>query len=823
MAADAGRRPAFAGELAGTTRLLLASLGGVLLTALTNVLVARVLPTTDYGRWGLFLLYAGYVGALHLGLPDGALVAWAGGSWEERRAEVGPAFAFYLVQQLVVAAGLAALVAALPSARVGGRGLWAALIAYALLFNALTLSQLTLQAFGRFTSLAISLCLPQAALCALALTLAARGRLTFGSLVVASLAATGLAAVVAARPIVTRCDWASCSPARAWAVGRRLARTGSLYLAGNFLLLLVFGLDRLGAARAASPAAFAPYALASLVTGVLYVGLGAASSVLLPLLARRGHADLARAYASLRGAIVLAWGLALAAYFPGAALIGALLPRYAGSLAPLRLLLVSTGAGAVIRSVHYTYYRLARRHVAYLAAGAGAAVATLGLVAAVRAAAGGLTAYAGVAIAATALWAGINEVVLRRYSTSGGQGHVRLGAAWLAFAATFLVVSGLPLPAWLALPVYLAAATAIVVAAFRPLLGDLAASMRERVGGRAAPARALSPAGDGVRAAAGDRHETGAATAGEGRARVGVVVLNWNGWADTRRCLEALERDRAAWWRAIVVDNASTDGSWAALSAYAATRPWVTPLAAGGNLGFAGGHNLGIRRALAAGADIVVLLNNDAELVPGGLARLVAAFAARPDLGQVGPVVTRRDAPDRVWWAGGVYHAWANVTRHPGMRRPVDPRLRSGPTGYVSGCAVAVARPALEAAGLLDEGFFLNFEDVDWSLRMRRAGWAVELLAEPLVRHAVSASQGERGAISATQLYYYCRNPFLMTRRHAAGPRRLAHRCGYLAIDLPHQLVRVARAPGRRRALLAACWAGIRDGCLGVEGPRPAG
>ncbi len=890
-----GGHPSLKGGLAGTLGLLLASLGGVLLTALTNLLLVKVLSAPDYGRWGLFILYTGYVGALHCGLPDGALVAWAGGSWEEHRAEIAPAFGFFLAQQLAVVAPLALLLAALPAGWVGGRGLWGALLAYALLFNVLTFSQFALQSFGRFTPLALSLCLPQAALFAATLPLAARGRLTCGSVLVALLMATGLAVIVATRPVLAWCDRATFSRARAWAIGRRLTRAGALYLAGNFLLLLVFGLDRLAAARAFSPAVFAPYALASLVTGTLYVGLGAATAVLLPLLARRDRAHLARAYTSLRSVIILTWGLALAAYFPAAALIGAFLPHYAASLPPLRLLLVSTGAGAVIRSAHYTYYRIARRQVAYLVTGAGAAIATLGLLVAVRLTAGGLTAYAGVAVVATALWAGVNEAVLRGYIDRVGSGLVRPGGAWLAFAATFLALSGLPLPPWPALSAYLLAAVAIATAAFHPLLRAMIGAVRERAAGPASPgfgaardrarrglrrrcplvpggrgradattapprrdpwrgrphvvaaghtahtvaiapghrsdgsggaadgglaASAAPPLGGGGAVGRARQGPTIQAGGGTGRPRVAVVILNWNGWADTRRCLDALGRDRADWWRAVVVDNASTDGSWAALRAYADPRPWITPLAAGGNRGFAGGHNVGIRRALAEGVDIVVLLNNDALFVPGGLARLVAAFAGRPELGQVGPIVTYRDAPDTVWWAGGVYHAWANVTRHPGMRRPVTPR-RSGPTGYVSGCAVAVSRAALETAGLLDEGFFLNFEDVDWSLRIRRADWAVELLAEPLVHHAVSASQGEGGATSATQLYYYCRNPFLLTRRHATGLRRLAHRCGFLAIDLPHQLVRVARAPGRRRALLDACWAGVRDGSRGVEGPRP--
>ena len=111
---------------------------------------------------------------------------------------------------------------------------------------------------------------------------------------------------------------------------------------------------------------------------------------------------------------------------------------------------------------------------------------------------------------------------------------------------------------------------------------------------------------------------------------VTVVVLNWNNLPDTIECLESLRAVTYPALRLLVVDNGSTDGSEAALRA---RFPGLELLQTGENLGFAGGNNAGIRRALEGGADHVLLLNNDTTVDPGFVTAMVDAARANPRAG----------------------------------------------------------------------------------------------------------------------------------------------------------------------------------------------
>lgn len=234
-----------------------------------------------------------------------------------------------------------------------------------------------------------------------------------------------------------------------------------------------------------------------------------------------------------------------------------------------------------------------------------------------------------------------------------------------------------------------------------------------------------------------------------------VCVLNWNGRDDTLRCLASLAGSGAA--GVVVADNGSSDGSVAAIRA---AHPEVELVENRANLGFSGGNNAAIRHALERGADWVVLLNNDAELEPGAL----AAFAAAPPAGVLAGKLLFPDG--RVQWAGQRLGLRSGYSGRPhGYGRPDGPEYsRPGATPRAVGALMAVSRPAIEAAGLLDEALFAYVEDVDWSLRIRAAGFACRFVPEARARHALSASTG--GAASTAPLYYGTRNTVAVCERH---------------------------------------------------------
>lgn len=214
--------------------------------------------------------------------------------------------------------------------------------------------------------------------------------------------------------------------------------------------------------------------------------------------------------------------------------------------------------------------------------------------------------------------------------------------------------------------------------------------------------------------------------------RVAVVVLNWNGWRDTVACVESLRAQTLKPEWIVVVDNASTDDSVQALRAACSD---VTLLESGGNFGFAGGNNVGVRWALAQGAEAVWLLNNDAFAEPDALAQLVQTDLARPDAGLIGTRIYEVSRPGVLQcWGGGWINLWA------GRAREFDHPVPESAIDYVSGCSLYMTKRGLERSGLLDEGFFMYFEDAELSLRYRADGWALAVADGARVSHRGGAS-----------------------------------------------------------------------------------
>jgi GT2 family glycosyltransferase len=280
-----------------------------------------------------------------------------------------------------------------------------------------------------------------------------------------------------------------------------------------------------------------------------------------------------------------------------------------------------------------------------------------------------------------------------------------------------------------------------------------------------------------------------------------AVVLNWNGGRDTLEALESL-----AGIPTICVDNASSDGSDREV---AERFPGVELLHARANLGFAGGNNVGLRRALERGADWVLLLNNDATAEPGIAPALERAAEARPDAGLLACTILHPDGA--VQYAGASFNARLGYSGRVATTRPAE--LRD--VTRADGAALAVSREAVERAGLLDETLFMYVEDVEWSLRIRAAGFAIVLVPGALVRHKGSTASG--GRASTTNLYYDTRNTIAVAERYAPLPRGLRsfRRGVVVGAHLVQALGHAARADAVRAVL-----AGWRDARAGRSGQR---
>lgn len=292
-----------------------------------------------------------------------------------------------------------------------------------------------------------------------------------------------------------------------------------------------------------------------------------------------------------------------------------------------------------------------------------------------------------------------------------------------------------------------------------------------------------------------------------------ILLLNWNGWRDTVECLESLFRLDYPDFRVIVCDNDSGDGSLEKIRGWAegsvlvnvpaehplsglSSPPVPKPVSVaeydrtgaeaggdrsensrlvlirtGGNLGFAGGNNVGLRYALARGDFAFVwLLNNDTVVKPDALSWLVRRMAERPDAGICGSLLPYYDAPDTVWTAGGgTFNRWLAKSCSLDDRQPVKKATSRDEIerqmSYVAGAAMLVSKRFLEEVGLMCEDYFLYFEEPDWCFRGQDR-FALAFAGQSIVYHKVGISTARRDAgPDRTAESFYFRAQLLFTAK----------------------------------------------------------
>lgn len=268
------------------------------------------------------------------------------------------------------------------------------------------------------------------------------------------------------------------------------------------------------------------------------------------------------------------------------------------------------------------------------------------------------------------------------------------------------------------------------------------------------------------------------------RMKVGIVLVNWNGMRETIDCLESLVRLELEGLEVltVVVDNASMDDS---IKQIRKKYPMVTILEEKKNVGFSGGNNRGIRYVIDKGVDYVWLLNNDTTSDEKALGALVKG-CNETNSGIVGSKIyfskgrefhNNRYKPSElgkvIWYAGGEID-WANMYgRHRGVDEvDVGQYDERGETEFVSGCSMLVQREVIERIGMLDEKFFVYWEDVDFCLRAKNYGYKICYEPKSVIWHKNASSSGGSG--SKLHEYYQTRNRLLIGMRFARVRTKLA-------------------------------------------------
>jgi len=294
--------------------------------------------------------------------------------------------------------------------------------------------------------------------------------------------------------------------------------------------------------------------------------------------------------------------------------------------------------------------------------------------------------------------------------------------------------------------------------------------------------------------------------------RVAAVVVHWRDAADTRGCVESLAAEPDL--DLVVVDN----GSRPPLDPIAAARP-VTIIRSDENLGYAGGANLGFDAALAAGAETVLLLNNDVRVRRGATDAALRVLASDPRVAVVGPKVLAREDPSRLWLAWGRVTYRQSLVALCGAGEPDGPAFaRERDVEWVAGCAMWLRAAALADVGRLDEAFFAYHEEVDWCTRARARGWRVVYCPAAVVTHTGRGTAGGPAAVRVRK-YFAARNSILFARKHASTAAGIKLAC-FLTASLPLQLL--WQWPRGRAGEVVLKIRGVRDGLLGRRPPFEA-
>ena len=288
---------------------------------------------------------------------------------------------------------------------------------------------------------------------------------------------------------------------------------------------------------------------------------------------------------------------------------------------------------------------------------------------------------------------------------------------------------------------------------------------------------------------------------------VWVVILNYNRTLDTIGCLKALNMDGD--FQVMVVDNGSPTNT---LIPILTRFPGVRIIRNEKNRGYSGGMNAGLRTVTALNARYICVLNNDARFSADSLKLLTEAMDRDPHLAALSPAIYRLDAPTQPWFLGGILDERSGMAEHHNLM----PNAALSNQPWLSGCALVLREQAIRTVGDFDERYYAYWEDVDWSVRARAAGWRLALHREAIAYHRVGSTLPPT---SGDAIYYYTRNHLLFVHLNYHASVKLLSKIA--ALHLREALRELRADPQHRVHRLIHTAAGIYDFYRRRFGARP--
>lgn len=289
--------------------------------------------------------------------------------------------------------------------------------------------------------------------------------------------------------------------------------------------------------------------------------------------------------------------------------------------------------------------------------------------------------------------------------------------------------------------------------------------------------------------------------------KIGVILVNYNGKKYNNKCIESVLRSTISdQLQIIVVDNASTDDSLKELREHWGENKQVQIIPLAENFGFSMANNEGIRLLTKQGIEYFLLLNNDTEIEPSTIELMVKSQKRTGAI--VVPIILYADTPEIVWCAGGEFSPIIMKPKQLGINKPDNPKFRiSKYCEFGTGCCILLTKEIVDKLGLLDERFFLYYEDTEYSFRAKKKEIPIWYCADAVVYHKVNGST--KGNEQPVNVYYITRNWLLCNRLHMKN-RFPLFLCYFILNRLAWSLIWAVQG---RLDKVRALWAGVKDFC----------
>ncbi len=263
---------------------------------------------------------------------------------------------------------------------------------------------------------------------------------------------------------------------------------------------------------------------------------------------------------------------------------------------------------------------------------------------------------------------------------------------------------------------------------------------------------------------------------------ISIITINYNQLKVTCEFLESCKTLSYSNYEIIVVDNDSTENPSQSINE---KYPEVRLIINSKNLGFTGGNNVGIA---AARGDYLFIVNNDTEVTPDLLSKLIMPFNKDEHIGMVSPKIRYYSNPDVIQYAG-----FKKINPITGRNSTVGQREKDigqynqgSYTHYAHGAAMMVKREVVEQIGAFDHTFFIYYEELDWSSRASSAGFKIYYQSEALIFHKESITMGKDSPFKA---YYHDRNRILFMRKHTNKTQFVYFSLFLILVVIPKKLI----------------------------------